>query len=435
MKLKLINILIISLFTGSTYAKTNINLYDNPKIHPQEIKSLSLEFLNIPLNELTTLLLKESQLKSYVVSPQLLNNKENVSFRYHQKADGDFYVFLKEFYSFLNYSFIVKNNIIYIELKKEKKEINNEVQDDIDYITSIYKPKYRDANALIDQIRFLFPYAFVANRPVKNVSSNTNTDTGNISSANSLIERQSDYILYKAKDKEELTKIDNLLNLIDYKQNDIVLTMKIYEVNVSNNNQSALSLVFNIAENIGLTLGNPLYGANLLKLSTSGISLLFSKINTDNNFKLLANPSIRSISGKNSNFSLGSDVPTLGSTTYQNGTPVQNIEYKSSGLLMNLTPTYHEKIISLSIKTELSDFINTTTGVNSTPTLTKRQLSTNVNLEDGETILLGGMTQEKETFNKDKSIFNIFDSDTKLKSKTELLIFIEANVQKDLINK
>jgi hypothetical protein len=58
-------------------------------------------------------------------------------------------------------------------------------------------------------------------------------------------------------------------------------------------------------------------------------------------------------------------------------------------------------IIELSINQQLSDFVKTTTGVNNSPTLTKRGLKTKVGMQDGDVIVLGGLTENKTSRSRD----------------------------------
>lgn len=55
----------------------------------------------------------------------------------------------------------------------------------------------------------------------------------------------------------------------------------------------------------------------------------------------------------------------------------------------------------MAISQQLSDFIKTTTGVNNSPTLTKRELKTTVGLQDGQVIVLGGLAEDKTSSSRD----------------------------------
>ena len=49
---------------------------------------------------------------------------------------------------------------------------------------------------------------------------------------------------------------------------------------------------------------------------------------------------------------------------------------------------------------QISQFVATTTGVNNTPTLIKRELSTLVTAKDDEIILIGGLDEQRTTNNE-----------------------------------
>jgi type II secretory pathway component GspD/PulD (secretin) len=44
---------------------------------------------------------------------------------------------------------------------------------------------------------------------------------------------------------------------------------------------------------------------------------------------------------------------------------------------------------------QVSSFVNTDTGVNSSPTLNKRELRTSLTVEDGEVLVIGGLNDSK----------------------------------------
>lgn len=93
----------------------------------------------------------------------------------------------------------------------------------------------------------------------------------------------------------------------------------------------------------------------------------------------------------------------LGALSYPQGAgqAVQSVEYRSSGVIFDVRPVVKESIIDLDITQQLSNFVKTTTGVNNSPTLTKRELKTKVGMEDGDVIVLGGLTESKDTNTRD----------------------------------
>ena len=93
----------------------------------------------------------------------------------------------------------------------------------------------------------------------------------------------------------------------------------------------------------------------------------------------------------------------LGALSFPQGSgqAVQSVEYRSSGVIFDIRPTVREAVVELAISQQLSDFVKTTTGVNNSPTLPKRELKTTVGVQDGDVIVLGGLVENKTTRSKD----------------------------------
>jgi type II secretory pathway component GspD/PulD (secretin) len=111
-----------------------------------------------------------------------------------------------------------------------------------------------------------------------------------------------------------------------------------------------------------------------------------------------------------------------------NGQAVQSVEYRSSGVIFNVQPTVREGVIDLGIDQQLSNFITTTTGVNNSPTLTKRALKTMVGMQDGDVIVLGGLTETKESGSRDGLSFipKFLHTTGKENSRSEILLVLQV---------
>ncbi|HHV0795749.1 TPA: zonular occludens toxin domain-containing protein [Escherichia coli] len=123
-------------------------------------------------------------------------------------------------------------------------------------------------------------------------------------------------------------------------------------------------------------------------------------------------------------FSVGSDVPVLGSVTVNNNTTTQSVEYRSSGVLFNVTPSIKSRTMDLKIQQQLSNFVTTETGVNNSPTLIKRDVTTEVSLADGDIILLGGLAEQKDS--KASSGWSFFGSRTSESNKTDIMVMLQV---------
>jgi type II secretory pathway component GspD/PulD (secretin) len=127
---------------------------------------------------------------------------------------------------------------------------------------------------------------------------------------------------------------------------------------------------------------------------------------------------------------VGQQVPTVGSVSYQgtSGTPVQSVEYQDAGVIFNVTPTVMRDTIELNVDEELSSFVNTTTGVNSSPTKNTRSLQTVADLKDGEVIVLGGLVQDQSTVAGDSQRWlpSFLDGRSKSKGRTEVVLILQV---------
>jgi general secretion pathway protein D len=138
-------------------------------------------------------------------------------------------------------------------------------------------------------------------------------------------------------------------------------------------------------------------------------NLLTNFLQTDSNVKILAAPRLRAAEGKKTSLKIGTEVP-IPVTTFtatQAGTstfaPATSFQYRNVGLTLELTPKVSANgEISLELNTEFSslgDDRNVGTGSNPliVPTFLTRNVTGVLRLRDGETSLLGGLIQSRDS--------------------------------------
>src|SRR5438046_8330629 len=94
----------------------------------------------------------------------------------------------------------------------------------------------------------------------------------------------------------------------------------------------------------------------------------------------------------------GIDPNTGGtSTTINTGGVNQTVEYKDAGVVLTVTPRIGERgTVALDVKQEVNAVGKTSSSVNS-PEITKREAETSVVLVNNQTLVLGGLIQDKVT--------------------------------------
>lgn len=206
----------------------------------------------------------------------------------------------------------------------------------------------------------------------------------------------------------------------------------VYEVQTGDKEGSAFSLATRLLSGkLSVTLAGPGFD-NSIKVSVGDADAVFSALSSDSRFKVVTQPSLRVRSGAQARFSVGQDVPVLGAVSYPaNGQPVQSVEYRSSGVIFNVSPQIRDSAVDLTVEQQLSNFVQTTTGVNSSPTLIKRELRTDVQMRDGEVVMLGGLTEEKSNAGRAGLSFlpHWMQSRTGDNARTELLLVLQVTRQ------
>ena len=95
--------------------------------------------------------------------------------------------------------------------------------------------------------------------------------------------------------------------------------------------------------------------------------------------------------------------------------------------------------LRLKVRQEVSSVSGTLVSGSSELITNKREMETTVRVSDGEIIVLGGLIQEEESLNADKTpllgeiplLGNAFKSQQKAKNKTNLVIFLRPTVIRD----
>lgn len=394
-----------------------------PMDFPTEMKTTnpSFNFQEMPVSQLMTFYFQEINSNNYVLSPEIATDTRIVSFRFDSKKNKNVVEFTRNLIGSLGYVVDNRGGVFFVEKKQEQKK---------NVLLEIYRPKFKDSNYLINLLRPTFPNVFGTTSTVQNSGNVETKNNTNPNSATSQIDSKVDTILIHSESKEELERVKKYLSLLDTEEKNLLVKAYIYEVSYSNKDGSAIGLLMNIAsQKLNISFNNTSTLDNVLKFTSSGLSLVFSNIETDTRFKLLSSPFLRIKNGSSSSLTVGQSVPTLGSVSYQgsSGTPVQNVEYKDSGLVFKLTPTIKENSIDIVLSQQISEVQNTTSGVNTTPTLTKRQLETSFSTKKNEFIILGGLKQDKQAQGTSRPFFlPILSNKNDSQDNTEILIMLEV---------
>ena len=157
---------------------------------------------------------------------------------------------------------------------------------------------------------------------------------------------------------------------------------------------------------------------------------------------VLSNPHIVVKNYEKASINVGSDEPvaTQATQTAVTGTAglVQTIEYRKTGVILTVSPQITEGgMVAMTIRQEVSDkSTDRTVGNALYPSFTKREAETSIVARDKETIVIGGLMQEKNDstrtgvplLSRIPILGSLFSFTSKTYAKTELVILLTASV-------
>jgi general secretion pathway protein D len=176
-------------------------------------------------------------------------------------------------------------------------------------------------------------------------------------------------------------------------------------------------------------------------LNATNLQVVLNALSAVTNVTVVSSPSLMVAENKRATLQVGNEVPII--TQQQQSTTavsaiVNSVSYRSTGVILAITPRLSDDgKVFLEIEQEVSDAVNTTTSTTTgSPTIQQRRVKTTVSVNDGETIMLAGLMQDKSTRDREQIpiignipwIGNAFKTKNDTIERTELLISITPQV-------
>ena len=189
-----------------------------------------------------------------------------------------------------------------------------------------------------------------------------------------------------------------------------------------------------IGDGISIAAGNP-DGSN-------PIGALIRALNSDGKSNILSTPSLLTLDNEEAEIVVGQNVPFItgsySSTSSTATNPFQTVQREDVGLTLRITPQINEgNAIKLKVEQEVSTVSPSSQGVDIITN--KRSIKTNVVVDDGQMIVLGGLIEEKlsESEQRVPGLGDIpllgwfFRYDKTELVKTNLMVFLQPTILKD----
>lgn len=167
-----------------------------------------------------------------------------------------------------------------------------------------------------------------------------------------------------------------------------------------------------------------------------------------NKVKVLSRPHILTADNQEARILVGAEIPIVtsqsdsGSQTDGDSVFRQNVEYRDTGVVVNVTPQVNSAgLVNMIISQEVSNIAGSTLQIEGivSPSFTTRETETTVVVDSGETIVIGGIIAESKTEDRSGVPFlmdlpvlgQLFRARSNSLTRTELIILITPYVVRD----
>ena len=249
---------------------------------------------------------------------------------------------------------------------------------------------------------------------------------------------------------EQLEKVQLLLKEVDVPYQQILLEAQV--INLSKKGSESLGIdwtwsqfpISNTTSSSTTTTSFPIAvikGGDGLSYNFGFTAQLNALINNGEG-KILARPNVMTFNGNKATIFIGDQLPIVTPSTTA-GTTTNTTSYKNAGITLSYVPRINEdENITASVFVEVSTptLVSLGTGTTSVQAwqITTRSAQTNVRMKDGATLVIGGLISSTDIRNLNKVpilgdlpiLGKFFQSITKSKNETEVVIFLKAKIVK-----
>lgn len=181
-------------------------------------------------------------------------------------------------------------------------------------------------------------------------------------------------------------------------------------------------------------------GFTFLGIDKTGLIRGFLRtLATESKLAVLASPHILAMDNRKAKIQIGDQIPIVTSETNVTGTTQiqRTIQYKDTGTMLEITPLINEGgLVNLEVAQEVSDYRIKKLYDQDYPIIFKRETKTNLVVQDGQTIVIGGLIRDKSDRTREGIPFlskipilgYLFGSTTREKSRTEIVVLLTPKV-------
>jgi general secretion pathway protein D len=250
----------------------------------------------------------------------------------------------------------------------------------------------------------------------------------------------------------EYERILVMLHEIDSLPNQVILEATIAEITLGDELNFGMRWFFGENDHRGTftdvvtgSVASSFPGFSYFFNGVTDVGVVLNALSSMTKVHVLSSPSLMVLDNRTATLQVGDQVPVItqsaNSVNSADAPVVNTVELKDTGVILTVTPRVNDSgRVTLEIKQEVSDVVATTTSGIDSPTIRQRKVTTTVAVNDGDTLALGGLIQERDSTSKTRVplfadipiLGTAFRSKSNTIERTELVIFIRPKVTRDV---
>jgi len=245
----------------------------------------------------------------------------------------------------------------------------------------------------------------------------TTTKTKTISDKVKVIPDKTNNLLIIAATPDDYKSILDLLREIDIIPRQVLIEVLIAEISLNKNLEYGVEWWIKTNFNVEgkKYIGKIISYNNYNGVPGKGFSFtiyrglepraLLSALSEVSEVHILSNPVILATDNKEAKIQIGEEVPTISqsvvNTSSQTPNITQNIQYRDVGIILGVKPHINSSgLVKLDVTQEISSVSDKTVQGVTSPVFTKRKIETSLVVQDGHTVILGGLIQNQHNTNE-----------------------------------
>lgn len=268
-----------------------------------------------------------------------------------------------------------------------------------------------------------------------------------INGGNFVVDTNRNTIIYKGSGQAWLDMLP-VIQTLDKAAPSVLIEVLLAEVTLTDGEKTGFEFVSNGSQKVGgQTYASKISTLGGLGLGTAGISAtldsagdtraILNMFYENKRAEIRSRPRLMVKSGQQATIDVGTEVPTVSSnsqsTTNLDSPILQSIQYRKTGVRLTVSPVVHASgHVDIEIEQELSEAQPNESSNIDSPSVFNRKIQTTVTLQDGGSILLGGLISSTKSlgntgvpwFGKMPIIGKLLSADSNSAARTELMVMI-----------